>query len=477
MEYTGRVIVSLIVLVVSVFWHIKLNTLSMMQIFFTLCYSAVGWWLGMKYDQSKFFNRKLQESEERYRTLFDNSNDVIVLFELTDSGMPGKFLKVNAMASEKLGYREEELLSMSPIDITPQERLSIIDSLMEGLFAKGHITFEGKYLSKTNEEIPFEYNASLIHLSGKDVVLSIARDIKERKKLEKELTESENRYRNLVEHSPYGIAIHQLGVFTYINRAGATMLGAQNQEAFLHRNILDFILLEYHEMVKEQWKTMSETSLPSEAVEGKMKRLDGQIIDIEIAGQPFTSRGEPFVQILFKDITEQKKAQSMMYKMAYTDTLTNLPNRRLLYNYLDSAIQRARNDKHMTAVLFMDLDGFKEVNDQYGHDIGDLLLKEAARRLRDTIRGDDMVSRLGGDEFIIVLEECTKEEASRIAARLITTIRKPYRLQGHEISVTTSAGISFYPNNGDGAEALIQKADKAMYEAKKQGKNMYCYAK
>jgi diguanylate cyclase (GGDEF)-like protein len=177
---------------------------------------------------------------------------------------------------------------------------------------------------------------------------------------------------------------------------------------------------------------------------------------------------------IFTDITARKEYENRIEHIAHHDVLTDLPNRMLLADRIAVAIARAHREKQRIAVVFIDLDRFKLVNDTLGHDIGDLLLKEVARRIVGALRASDTVSRVGGDEFIALLPDVADaEDAARAAAKIIDAVAMPYDLAGHEVVITTSAGIALYPENGtDGAE-LSRLADVAMMEAKQTGRNRY----
>jgi two-component system cell cycle response regulator len=156
------------------------------------------------------------------------------------------------------------------------------------------------------------------------------------------------------------------------------------------------------------------------------------------------------------------------------DALTGLPNRRLLMGRFTLAIAHARRNKQFMAVLFLDLDGFKQINDTLGHDVGDAVLQLVADRLVATVRQMDIVARFGGDEFIIGLCELNRnEDLTRLMSKLIEVISQPCDIQGHNLSITTSIGVGLYPQHGEDGESLMKSADRALYEAKRLGKNNY----
>jgi diguanylate cyclase (GGDEF)-like protein/PAS domain S-box-containing protein len=201
---------------------------------------------------------------------------------------------------------------------------------------------------------------------------------------------------------------------------------------------------------------------------------DGVVRYLSISGDPrFTPEGAfTGYRGVGRDITEIALARERIASLAYSDPLTGLANRTSLMPALDQAVQRARRKNAKLAVIFLDLDGFKQINDAYGHDAGDALLIELAGRLRDNLRASDLVARLGGDEFLVVLEEVQDHEPVEIVANklLVETVR-PYRLPGAQASVTASIGISIFPDDAADAVALMKHSDIAMYAAKQAGKN------
>lgn len=177
---------------------------------------------------------------------------------------------------------------------------------------------------------------------------------------------------------------------------------------------------------------------------------------------------------VFSDITTVKRAQEKIDFLAYHDPLTELPNRVLFRDRLGHALQRANRDKAPLALLYLDLDRFKSVNDTLGHPVGDELLVEVGRRIAGVIRASDTLARLGGDEFVLLLEdESDARQAAIVARKLLEVFSRPQRIDGHDLTVTASIGIALYPEDGDDADNLLKHADLAMYEAKSQGRNNY----
>ncbi len=175
-----------------------------------------------------------------------------------------------------------------------------------------------------------------------------------------------------------------------------------------------------------------------------------------------------------EDITERKQKEESMRKLAYHDPLTGLPNRLLFKDRLSIALAQSNRNRQKLAVMLLDLDHFKDVNDTLGHNVGDQLLKAVGKRLIGLLRKNDTVARMGGDEFLLLLPEIKKlEDASTIAKRVMGTVRKPYAINGYKLRITASIGVAVYPHDGQDDDSLMTHADNAMYWAKKEGRNTY----
>jgi len=193
-------------------------------------------------------------------------------------------------------------------------------------------------------------------------------------------------------------------------------------------------------------------------------------LEINVAEMEFDER-KHFVGLV-RDITERKQAEEKMTQLALYDQLTGLPNRTLFHERLEFARAQADRTKSLVALLFIDLDGFKAVNDSLGHNIGDLLLKEVSQRLKNSVRESDTTARMGGDEFTVILTNLQETGvASQIAEKIITSLNKPITLDGNSCSIGASIGLAIYPDHAEDLESLIKKADAAMYQAKEGGKN------
>ncbi|MHB8184178.1 MAG: putative bifunctional diguanylate cyclase/phosphodiesterase, partial [Candidatus Desulforudaceae bacterium] len=204
------------------------------------------------------------------------------------------------------------------------------------------------------------------------------------------------------------------------------------------------------------------------------RRNDGTAVPIEYTFSDFCVHKQCFVTLILRDITERKRYEETIWHQAFHDILTGLPNRMLFKDRLTLAMAHAKRNNKGLAVLFLDLDRFKLINDTLGHNVGDQLLYYIGMRLQNCVREDDTVARMGGDEFTLLLPEISKaEHAAKIAHKVTEAIRQPLRIGEHDLYISTSIGIVLFPDDGQDAETLIKNADTAMYRAKESGRNHY----
>jgi diguanylate cyclase (GGDEF)-like protein len=272
-------------------------------------------------------------------------------------------------------------------------------------------------------------------------------------------------------------------------RVSATM--NSREVCALHaKNDYDLILLDMHmpglnglEVMKGLKEIEKSGYLPVLAITGDERY---KIAALEAGARDFVTKPYDMVEftmriknmlevrLLYKTVAEQGRQQE---EMALHDALTGLPNRRLLTDRIEKAMQHANRTHQLMAMLYLDLDGFKEANDQHGHQAGDTLLKAVASRLRVAMRGEDTVARVGGDEFIILLSDISAiEDVMQPASKLLHLLATPFNINGTPVRVTASIGVAFYPADSKDVDSLIALADSALYEAKRAGRNQYHFA-
>ena len=290
--------------------------------------------------------------------------------------------------------------------------------------------------------------------------------------LSKNLGESQERYRQLVEMSPDLIAVYESGNLQYINPAGVLLLGGQSKEQILGRSVFDFLPIHLVNAV-EDWLHSKGVHESNQGKELQIIRCDGELLDIEVTAMPVMYQGKPARQIIARDISYRKQTERMIEQMAYFDALTGLPNRNRIMEYIDQQLIESIVNQTQLGIIFIDLDGFKQVNDTFGHYTGDLLLKRVSQQLMECNRKEDMVARHGGDEFIICLSNINRTSMKQISQGIIDALSRANYIGENEIHITPSIGISLFPNDGENIETLIKHADIAMYRSKEKGKNMY----
>jgi diguanylate cyclase (GGDEF)-like protein/PAS domain S-box-containing protein len=305
--------------------------------------------------------------------------------------------------------------------------------------------------------------------------VELVKDITERKRMELALTDSEERYRKLVDYTPTGIVTLDGGVIGFVNPAGINLFGATCLDDLVGASLLDFIRPDDQELFAE--RLLSSEVGQQQAVEGAVLRMDGHAIDVEASFVLFASCGRNLVQVIIHDISERKRTEQVIRQMAYYDSLTGLPNRRLFDDRLHLALAQARRFTRQFAILFIDLDNFKLINDRLGHAVGDDLLKGVAGRLRDCCRRDsETVARFGGDEFIILLPELQDPaEVESLVDKLFQEFRESFAVGAYTLATNLSIGVSLYPDDGDDAKTLVMHADTALYRAKAEGRNTCRY--
>ena len=300
-------------------------------------------------------------------------------------------------------------------------------------------------------------------------------DASKRRELEEALRESEALHRDLVETSQDLLwRCDSEGRFTFLNKAWEGTHGYSVEE-MLGRPFTDFMTPEVARRDMEEFGRLMATGSVTGYETTHISKSGNEIHLVFNAIPLRESDGRQVgTQGTAHDVTERRRAEQTIRHMAYHDALTDLPNRTLFTDRLNVALANARRAGQMVAVLYLDLDRFKAVNDTVGHGLGDQLLRSVAERLASLVRDGDTVARAGGDEFTLLLPNVTKtEDVVDVVTRLTETFRKPWTVGGHEFRVTASTGIAVYPDDGDDADTLVKNADMAMYRAKDLGRDNY----
>jgi len=433
-----------------------------------LAISVIGTHIG------QFLRRKQGEEDlRRFRAAIDASEDMIWLVDPVSVSI----IDVNDTACRKLGYTREELLAKSPQDIIgiPREELA---ATYRRLIAGGEgDTVEGWYQPKAGPRFPVEAYRRAIQSSGRYVIISVVRDVTERRAAEEEL----RRFRLAMDNSADMIVLIDRASmrFVDVNETACRLLGYPREE-LLKMGPQDVLPISRKELEQDYDALIArppgEVDMVASGMKSQYTCKDGSKLPFESTRHVLRSGDTYIIAAIARDIRARLAIEEKVAYLAQFDALTGLPNRNLFQDRLVQAMALAKRNDWPMAVLFIDLDRFKLVNDTLGHSAGDKLLKEAAERLRSCIRSSDTVGRLGGDEFAAILSELARPgDAGLVAQKFIEVLKHPFDLDGKETYVSASVGITLYPADSDSAEALVMNADAAMYRAKEQGRNNYQY--
>ncbi|MGZ4107475.1 MAG: sensor domain-containing protein, partial [Tumebacillaceae bacterium] len=308
-------------------------------------------------------------------------------------------------------------------------------------------------------------------------VMSIVSDSSERKLAEVAMRESEKRYRSVVELCPEAIIVHQNAVVRYVNPAAAKLGQVNDPEEMIGDSIFSFIHPEYRQQsVARYTKKLEERRKSGNTLETDLTVVlkDGTPFIGEVNSKLIEIDGEPATLTMIKDVTARQETENQLKRMAYYDALTGLPNRVLFKETLSQGLAEMEKGSFDLAILFLDMDRFKYINDTFGHPFGDLMLKVIGGRLQECIGDRGMLARMGGDEFTILLENVNgAERMTQMAEDILAQFRDPIVIDDHELLLTPSIGIAVAPFDGEDADSLMKHADAAMYRAKEHGGNRY----
>lgn len=393
----------------------------------------------------------------------------------------GEITLINKKGLEILGYTDEqELLGRNWFDLAiPVAAVADVKGVFERLMAgQVELVEYHEHLVRTRggEERLIAFHDTVLKDEAGVVagILLSGEDITERKKAERELTLSRLRYQTLFNKASDGIMLMDKdGRIIGANESFARMHGYTVDE-ITRMNIRDLIVNSNSRLIQERMERL----MQGDTLQFEVKHFtkDGRVVQQEISTSYITIGDEKFVQSFHRDITERKLLEGQLITIARSDSLTKLPNRVCFMERAGQELLRARRTGRPCAILFVDLDHFKNVNDTLGHSVGDELLKDTALKLAECLRETDILARLGGDEFIVFLNDLeNSQDAQMIASRIRDKFNAPRLVAGHDLFVTASVGIALHPHDGALLEDLLKNADTAMYAAKAAGRNMFCF--
>jgi diguanylate cyclase (GGDEF)-like protein/PAS domain S-box-containing protein len=419
-------------------------------------------------DERKRAVAELVTLENKYRSLIDNASDFIVMYDLS-----GRLTFVNQMFIARFGYAFDEALDLSIYDIVHPEDVAEVRAYFGQRLRGDRVPglYQLRATTKAGEVVYMDVSASPIVKDGVTVAFqAVARDISERYLAEQRLAESEQRYRSLFYHNPDAVfSLDPRGNCLTANPACEQITGYPI-EAILATPWSALVVPEDHPRTLRHIARTARGD--AQAFEISILRKSGERARLHVTTLPIIVNGQIVgIYGIAKDETERRTLEERLAHQAFHDSLTHLPNRNLFLDRLQHALARAGRNQTMLAVLFLDLDNFKVINDSLGHEVGDQLLISVAERLNASMRADDTAARLGGDEFILLLEEINSvREAERVAQRIHDILKAPFNVGHREVYVTSSIGIAISTSAGDRPDELLRNADVAMYGAKRNGR-------
>jgi len=434
---------------------------------------------------------QIQRSEERFRALVDNSNEVVSLLD-----REGVTLYSSQSSAAILGDPVEELVGRTPFERVHPEDQAEVRALFQTALRSPGFPLVSEFRMRHRGGAWRTVEAVLVNrLDDPSVAAAVLnyRDVTERKRaqekiedLNRDLQRQVAEFQTLLEVIPIGIGIARDPACRHIegNPYMARLMGLSPAQNISH-SAADGETMPPSRLFRDG-RPLESDELPMQRAAAQGAEVVNMEMDVVREGQKvgtilgyaaplFDETGRPRGAIgASLDITERKRAEEQIKSLAYHDALTGLPNRRLFQDRLSVAVAQAhRNSQHL-AVLFLDLDRFKAVNDSLGHAAGDRLIQDVAERLRTCLREGDTVARLGGDEFTLLLPGVAQVvDAARVAEKVLDALRVPFLIEDRELFATASIGISFYPEDGREADTLVKNADAAMYRAKQQGRDNY----
>lgn len=471
---------------------------------------------------SELAKKAVETIEARFRTVFERAGVGIALV-----APDGGWLRVNDALCQIVGYSQDEFVKLTFQDITHPDDLDSDLYLLRQLIDDeiDRYQLEKRYITKSGNTIWIQLvvTKQMSPQGELEYFVSIIKDIQERKEAEASLTEPRKDLENRVEtrtrdlrlanemlssfmaqqlqseqelrkreaelqmvlqnaNDAY-VCIDHNGVIRDWNQQAEQTFGWSSQEAIgrrLDEMIIPVTMREAHRAGLRHYLATGELNVLNRRMELTAVRRDGTPLPVEVRVSPLSIDGKTIFSAFLHDITERKQVEAIREHEATHDPLTGLLNRRGMFDLLSQAIARVKRTRASLALLFIDLDGFKQINDTHGHEAGDAVLREVAARLQASIRQTDTAARLGGDEFTVILENIKHgiPDANMLAQKILETLQHPIQLDSVTATISASIGISMHhPDDERSADQLVNAADSAMYTAKHAGKNQVCVHK
>ena len=401
--------------------------------------------------------------------MFRTSIDPIVISTLAE----GRYLEVNDAWCRMFGYTREEAVGRTARELGVWAENGDRDRILRMVLDAGSVRhIEARMRRRDGKLLDTTMSADTLEFDGVPCVVSVVVDFTEHRRTERLHTLSEERFTKVFRASPNPIAISRrhTGERVDVNDAWLQVFGFTREEAI--GRSLDDLGMWVEEAERERFQEQIREQGSLRQVPLRLRRKSGEIAELLVSLESIELDGEPHLIACLDDITERMRAERHIEYLATRDHLTGLPNRLLFSDRLRQAMAKAERENTRIALLFIDIDHFKDINDSLGHHVGDRLLVEIAERLRGTIRAGDTLARQGGDEFLVMIDSLAQaQDAEPVARKLVELVAQPVRIEGRSLTVSCSLGISIYPDDTRGAAELMRNADMAMYSVKGAGRN------
>jgi len=408
--------------------------------------------------------RRLRADVAQFRRLCNNVPVAIAYYERV-----GNICRyANQGYAEMFGFDEQNILGREVADVIGEDAARTIRPQVDCVLSEQRSARYERLIPSPDGHLRSIEVHLLPHVDGDGAAIGafvMISDITRHRQAEAALRDSEERLAKFMHASAEGIVFHKGGIITDANPPLLALLG-YTMEQLQGRSPLDFIAPDHRARVVEVMTTGQETRYDSVAL-----HADGSRLPVEFIVRTMQYHGERLRMTIVRDIRDRVEAQARIHHLAHHDALTGLPNRAAFIGRATTLLAQARQAGQGLALLFVDLDHFKRVNDSLGHPAGDTLLQTVAERIIATVREADLVARFGGDEFVLLLAGAASPQAvAEVAGKLLAAVGAPLEVPGAWISVTPSIGVAMFPEHGDSAAELIKHADTAMYQAKARGR-------
>ncbi|WP_058186202.1 PAS domain S-box protein [Terracidiphilus gabretensis] len=413
-------------------------------------------------------------SEARYRTAFQTSADAMVITRFPDC----RCIDINGRFTEYFGYTPVEAVGKTSAELglwaNPADHELLLNVFRDG---KDCRDVQVEFRRRDGSALWGMLSATRLIVDGEECLLSSVRDVTRERQAEGALRYSEARYRAAFETSPDIIVISRIadGMYVDVNPAFTTVTGWQREEIMGKSSLELDVWADYGN--RDAMLEIIRKGESFRGIEVQFRKKNGSLFWGAVFATTIEVSGVPCLLIQVRDVSHEKRAEEEIRTLAFYDQVTGLANRRLLFEQFRKSIALSSRTHRKRAMLFLDLDNFKSLNDTRGHHTGDLLLREVANRLQECVNSADTVSRLGGDEFVLILEELhgypeiAATQAMSVAEKILLQVAQPYLLEQAEVRTSCSIGITVFGDNQADFHHVLQQADIAMYQAKAAGRN------